>query len=337
MILNPERHLKTMMKISSKLIRLIKQSSSFAITGHINPDGDSMGSCLGLALGLKKIGKKNITVLMKDPVPETLAFLPSARTVKHSLHKKECDLLFILDCNTLDRTGFESISAKKIVVLDHHLLPASTARSGFHRSLAECIIDPGVAATGMIVYNLLKALKVDIDKNIAANLYAAIIVDTGGFRYSNSSPEALRIASHLVEAGAKPWNISKEIYESKAFRAMKLLGLSLATLEQKNGVAWISSTESMFKKTGAAPGNCEDFVDFPRKVKGVEVAVFFRHNGANSYKVSLRSKGKVNVQKIAKSFDGGGHAAAAGCRVKGSLKEVQEKVLKAIRKAIKES
>jgi len=327
----------TMMKISSKLIRLIKESNSFVITGHINPDGDSAGSCLGLALGLKKTGKRNISVLTKDPLPETLTFLPSAKTVKHSPPKKECDLLFILDCNTLDRTGFESISAKKTVVLDHHVLPRSTARSEFNRSLAESIIDPGSAATGMIVYNLLKALKVDIDKKIATNLYAAIIVDTGGFRYSNSSPEALKIASHLVEAGAKPWSISKEIYENKPYRSMKLLGLSLATLEKKNGVAWISTTDSMFKKTAAAPGNCEDFVDFPRKVKGVEVAVFFRYNGANSYKVSLRSKGKVNVQKIAKSFDGGGHAPAAGCRIKGSLKEVQDKVLKAIKNEMKKN
>lgn len=325
----------TTMKISSKLIGLIKRSSSFVITGHINPDGDSAGSCLGLALGLKKIGKKDVTVLMKDPLPENLAFLPSAKTVKHSPPKKECDLLFILDCNTLDRTGFESIRAKKIVVLDHHLLPANTAKSGFHRSLAECIIDIGSAATGMIVYNLLKALKVDIDKKIATNLYAAIIVDTGGFKYSNSSPEALRIASHLVEAGARPWSISKEIYENKPYRSIKMLGLSLATLEKKNGVAWISATDSMFKKTGAASGNCEDFVDFPRKVKGVEVAVFFRYNGANSYKVSLRSKGKINVQNIATSFGGGGHAPAAGCRIKGSLKEVQDKVLKAIKKEIK--
>ena len=326
-----------MMKISSKLIRLIKQSSSFVITGHINPDGDSVGSCLALALGLKKIGKKNISVLTKGSLPETLAFLPSAKTVRHSPPKKESDLLFILDCNTLDRTGFESISAKHKVVLDHHVLSASSARSVCHQSLTECIIDAGSAATGMIVYNLLKALQIDIDKNIATNLYAAIIVDTGGFRYSNSSPEALRIASHLVEAGAKPWSISKEIYENKPYKSMKLLGLSLATLERKNGVAWISTTGAMFKKTGSEPGNCEDFVDFPRKVQGVEVAVFFRYNGANSYKVSLRSKGKVNVQKIAKSFGGGGHAPAAGCRINGSLKEVQEKVLKAIKKEMKKS
>ena len=332
---NPERKLLTIMKISSELIRLIKQSSSFAITGHINPDGDSVGSCLGLALGLKKIGKKDVSVLMKDPIPETLAFLPSAKTVKHSLHKKEFDLLFILDCNTLDRTGFESISAKKTVVIDHHLLPASTARSGFHRSLAECIIDTGSAATGMIVYNLLKALKVDIDKKIATNLYAAIIVDTGGFKYSNSSPEALRIASHLVEAGAKPWSISKEIYENKPYKPIKLLGLSLATPATTNGEAWLPPPNPMFTKTGAAPGNCEDFVDFPRKVKGVEVAVFFRYNGVNSYKVSFRSKGKINVQKIATRFGGGGHAPAAGCRIKGSLTEVRDKVLKAIRKEMK--
>lgn len=325
----------TTMKISSKLIGLIKRSSSFVITGHINPDGDSAGSCLGLALGLKKIGKKDVTVLMKDPLPENLAFLPSAKTVKYSPPKKECDLLFILDCNTLDRTGFESIRAKKIVVLDHHLLPANTAKSGFHRSLAECIIDTGSAATGMIIYTLLKALKVTIDKNIATNLYAALIVDTGGFRYSNSSSEALRAASHLVEAGARPWSISKEIYENKPYRSMKLLGLTIATLQRKNGVAWITTTASMFKDTSAAPDNCEDFVDFPRKIKGVEVAAFFRYNGSNSYKVSLRSKGKVNVQKIAKNFGGGGHAPAAGCRLKGSLKEVQDKILKAINKEMK--
>ncbi len=326
-----------MMKISSKLIRLIKESSSFVITGHINPDGDSLGSCLGLALGLKKAGKKNITVLTKDPMPDTLAFLPSAETVKHSQPKEECDLLFILDCNTLDRTGFESITTKNTVVIDHHVLPGSTARSEFHRSLTESIIDPGSAATGMMVYNLLKALKIDIDKKIATNLYAAIIVDTGGFRYSNSSPEALRIASHLVEAGAKPWSISKEIYENKPYRSMKLLGLSLATLEKKNGIAWISTTGPMFKKTGATSDNCEDFVDFPRKIKGVEVAVFFKYSSSNTYKVSLRSKGKINVQKVAKSFGGGGHAPAAGCRINGSLKEVQDKVFKAINKEMKKS
>jgi phosphoesterase RecJ-like protein len=322
------------MKISSKLTRLIRQSSSIVITGHINPDGDSVGSCLALALGMKKIGKRDVHVLMKDGVPEILKFLPSSKIVKRSPPQKECDLLIIIDCNTMERTGFTSIKAKNTVVMDHHVLPSSTARSSFYRSLSECIIDTGSAATGLIVYKLLKALKITVDKQIATNLYAAIIVDTGGFRYSNSSPESLRVASHLVEAGASPWDISKELYESTPYRSMKLLGLTLSTLERKDGVAWITSSGAMFKKTGASVENCEDFVDFPRKVKGVEVAVFFRYDGGNRFKISLRSKGKVNVQKIAKSFGGGGHAPAAGCKVTGTLKEVQDKVLRAVRKEI---
>jgi phosphoesterase RecJ-like protein len=145
------------------------------------------------------------------------------------------------------------------------------------------------------------------------------------------------IASHLVEAGAKPWEISKEIHESTPSASVKLLGLSLSTLEKKDGIAWISTAINMFKKTGTTAADCEDFVDYPRKIRGVEVAVFFRQNRSNIFKISLRSKGKVDVQKIAKKFGGGGHAAAAGCAVKGTLKQVQDKVLKAIKKAIKES
>jgi phosphoesterase RecJ-like protein len=178
---------------------------------------------------------------------------------------------------------------------------------------------------------------VPINKQIATNLYTAILVDTGGFRYSNASPDSLKTAGLLVEAGASPWNISKELYENVPFRSLKLLGTSLSTLERKNGVAWITTTDEMFHDTGTTPEDCEDFVNFPRKIRGVEVAVFIRQVENNSYKLSLRSKGKVDVQKIAKSFGGGGHVAAAGCKVEGTLKDVQGKVLRAVRKAIKES
>jgi phosphoesterase RecJ-like protein len=175
---------------------------------------------------------------------------------------------------------------------------------------------------------------VPIDKNIATNLYTAILVDTGGFRYSNTSSESLKIASHLVEAGAKPWDITKEVYENIPYKSLKLLGLSLSTIEKKDGIAWITSTKSMFDKTGTTAEDCEDFVDFPRKVRGIEVAVFFRQDGRKTFKISLRSKGKVNVQKIAKSFGGGGHAPAAGCKIHGTLKEVQDKVFREIRKVL---
>jgi len=325
------------MKISSKLLNLIKQNTSFLIVGHINPEADSIGSSLALSLGLRKLGKKDICVLSRDPVPETLRFLPSSKTVRQKPPAREFDVVFLVDCNEVKRTGFDGFRAKKTAVIDHHVLPANSTTSEFYTSLSASLIDPCAAAAGLLVYRVLTSLRVPIDKNIATNLYTAILTDTGGFRYSNASAESLKTAAHLVEAGAKPWDISKEVYESIPFKSMKLLGLSLATIETKDGIAWINATKHMFEKTGTTSEDSEDFVDFPRKIKDTQVAVFFRQDGSHTYKLSLRSKGRVNVQKIARRFGGGGHVAAAGCKINGTLKEVQDKVFRAVRKAIKES
>jgi len=316
------------------LLDLIKRNKSFLIVGHINPEGDAIGSALALALGLKKMGKKDVSVLSRDGVPESLRFLPAAKSVKRKPPRKKIDVLFIVDCNTLERTGFQELKAKNTAIIDHHIQPAEADESELNRTAA-VLIDPHAAATGMLIYRVLVSLRVPIDKNIATNLYTAILVDTGGFRYSNTSSESLRIACHLVQAGATPWEITKEIYESIPYRSMKLLGLSLATLSMKDGIAWIITTMDMLKKTGTTTEDCEDFVDFPRKVREIKVAVFFREDAENVFKISLRSKGRVNVQEIANSFGGGGHFAAAGCKIKGSLKEVQDKIFKAIRKKLK--
>jgi phosphoesterase RecJ-like protein len=322
------------MKISSKLTGLIRRSKSFLIAGHINPEGDSIGSSLALALGLKKLGKE-VHVISSDPVPENLRFLPSSKIIKQKPPIKKLDLLVLVDCNIPARTGFRDFNVRQAAVIDHHVLPADEVASEFHRSLAAGHIDSDAAAAGVLVYKFLNKLKIDIDKKIATNLYTAILVDTGGFRYSNASPESLRIAASLVKAGARPADISNELFDSVPFRSMKLLGLMLSTLDKKDGIAWTTATKTMFYKTGTTAEDCEDFVDFPRKVKDAEVAVFFRQEGNKSFKLSLRSKGRVNVQKVAMSFGGGGHVAAAGCKVKGSLKEVQDKVFRAIRNEIR--
>lgn len=325
------------MKISSKLINLIKQNNSFLLVGHINPEGDSLGSSLALALGLKKLGKKDVCVVSKDPVPEVLRFLPSSKTVKQKPARKKYDVVILLDCNEMSRTGFKGFNARHTAIIDHHVLPADTAKSEFYDSLAASHIDTHAAAAGLLVYKVLTALKVPMDKDIATNLYTSILTDTGGFRYSNASSESLKVASRLVEAGAKPWDISKELYESTSYKSIKLLGLTLSNVGRDNGIVWMTITKEMLKKTGTSAEDCEDFVNYPRKVRGAEVAVFFREDRKNQYKLSLRSKGRVDVQKIATTFGGGGHVAAAGCRVNGTLKEVRKKVFKVIRKEIKES
>jgi len=326
------------MRISSnsQLVKYLKKADSFVIVGHYNPEGDAIGSCIALAWGLKRIGKKDIHVLNRDGVPEILRFLPGAEMIKQSTPKKAVDLGIILDCNTLKRTGFDNIRARDNIIIDHHL-PSPSDQRERELSVKVSLIDPDAAATGVLIYKILRALGIQIDRDIATNLYTAILIDTGGFRYSNTNPESLKIASHLVEAGANPWEITKYVYESIPFKSMKLLGLSLSTLESRNGIAWIKTTRDMFKKTGTTAEDSEDFVDFPRKVKDIEVAVFFRQDGARSYKISLRSKGNVNVEKIARQFGGGGHAPAAGCNVNGSFDEVKEKVLRAVETAIKEA
>lgn len=327
----------TTMKISSELLGIIRQNKSFLIACHINPEGDAIGSILALALGLKKLGKKDICVLSRDGVPETLKFLPSSKTIKQLPPKKVFDVLCIVDCNTLERTGFKDLKARNIIIIDHHILPDDADKSELYGKLSSGIVDPKAAAAGMLIYRLLTALKISIDKNIAINLYTAILVDTGGFHYSNVSPESLSTASHLVEAGARPWDITKELYESVPYRRLELLGLSLSTLGKNGAAAWMSTTADMFKKTGTTAEDTEDFVEYPRKLKGVEAAVFFREDKSDFIKISLRSKGRINVERIAKSFGGGGHAAAAGCRIKGTLQEVQNKIFQAIRKELRKN
>lgn len=322
------------MKISSKLLSLIRKNRSFLIACHINPEGDAIGSILALALALRKMGKKDICLLSRDGVPEILQFLPSSKLIRQVPPKKIYDVLFIVDCNTLQRTGFQELKARNVAIIDHHVPPDDARSSELYRTLAASFIDPGAAATGILIYKVINSLKVPIERSIATCLYTAILVDTGGFRYSNTSPESLKIACHLVRAGARPWDITKEIFESVPYKSMKLLGLSLATLDRKNGIAWIVTTNEMFRATGTTAEDAEDFVDFPRKVKDIDVAVFFREDEKNVFKLSLRSKGNVDVQKIANGFGGGGHFAAAGCKIRGSLEDVQDRVFSAITRSI---
>lgn len=320
------------MKIFSKLLKLIKEGNSFLLVSHMNPDGDAIGASIALAMGLKQMGKKGICVLNCNTVPENLIFLPGAKTVRQAPPKKRFDVVILLDCNDPGRTGFKEFNAEKTAIIDHHVM--SEEVDAFYKTTDACLIDTGAASAGLLVYRVLNALKVTIDKKIATNLYTSIHVDTGGFRYSNTSPEALMAAAKLLEAGASPWDISKEVYENIPYKSIKLLGLSLATVEQKDGISWITTTKDMFDMTGTSAEDSEDFVDFPRKVRNSEVAVFFREDSKNVYKLSLRSKGRVDVQAVAAKFGGGGHKAAAGCRLEGTLKQVQQKVFDALKSVI---
>jgi phosphoesterase RecJ-like protein len=323
-----------MTRISSKLLNLIKDNRRFLIVTHFNPEGDAIGSSLALALGLKKMGKV-VSVVNRDPVPDTLRFLPASEMFRRQPPQGLFDVLFLVDCNSIERTGFSDLKVRDTIIIDHHMVSQKVSKAIRSGSVSSAYISQSVSATGELIYRLLIALGVPIDKDISTNLYTSIMVDTGGFRYSNTTPRSLKIASRLVRTGAEPWKIAKEVYENIPYRAMRLLSLSFSTLQKKDGIAYLIVTRDMFRRTRTTAQDTENFVDYARRISGVEVAVLFREDNDGIIKVSLRSKGRVNVADIARVFDGGGHAPAAGCRVRGSMESVKKRVLRVVRNAVK--
>lgn len=325
-----------MMKIPVKLISLIKENNSFLMASHVNPDGDVIGASAALAIALKKLGK-DVYVINRDSVPETLKFLPSSELFRREVSDREFDVLFLLDCNTIERTGLKDLKARNTIIIDHHIMPGDPEELWDKETLENSIVDSEASATGELIFMILAELGIALDKDIATNLYTALLFDTGGFRYANTTAVSLDIASRLVDAGAEPWWITKELYESVPYRAIKLLSSAFSTIEKEGETAWITVTQEMFSETGTTSEDTEDFVDYPRMIKGVEVAVFFREDSEDLCKVSLRSKGGINVQKIAGRFGGGGHAPAAGCSINAPLNEAKNKVLDAVREAGKKN
>lgn len=311
------------------VIEAIHKSKRILITSHENPDGDALGSTLGLGLGLERLGKE-VFFYNKDGVPELLSFLPRSERVVRSLEGAgRFDLAFAVDCTGTNRAGkefeefVEAGNVDVVVIIDHHQTNSSSADIQ--------LLDPGSSSTGEIVYLLLKTMSVDINEDIAKNLYTTIVSDTGSFRYSNTNPVTFRDASELVEHGADPAEISEALFESEPLRKLRLMAFVLPTLSvsESDKVASIVIDRSMFEKTGARREDTEGLINIPRSIKGVEVAVAFREeegNGSQLWKISFRSKGDVDVARIAERFGGGGHKKAAGCSVAGSLGEVKSRV-----------
>jgi len=311
------------------IIAEIKRCNSFLISVHVSPDGDALGSQLALMLALKKLNK-TVIVHNLDPVPEIYLFLPHAGAIKTGRPVTgRYDAHVVLDSDPA-RTGLfdGSYPADTLINIDHHVTNSSTWPHTW--------LDPVACATGEMVYKLIQQLGVPIDRDIALCLYTAIFTDTGSFRYSNTTPESMRISATLLEAGADPWLVTENVYESFAYRRLKLLGSVLSGMERsKDGrIAWVVVTDELYRLTGTTAEDTDNFVNFVRSTKGVEVAVLFRQTGAAQYKISLRSKGRVDLSGLSQSFGGGGHKNAAGGMMNGTIEEVKDRVLSEINKAI---
>lgn len=303
-----------------QILELIDSGQSFLVVAHENPDGDAIGSTLGLTLALRDMGKEAVAFNV-DGIPDLMRFLPGHEVLVSTLPEgRTFDVGFVLDSGDIRRTGIpvENL-CRTIVNIDHHP----------HSDFGDiCYLDTDASATAVLIFRILKQYRETFSLDVAQALYLGILSDTGSFRYSSANREAFTVAGELVGMGLDPWLIASSLYESYPPERMRLLGLVLPTLDVSacGRYASVSMTREAFQSSGAAEEHADGFVNYPRAVRGVEVALFFNEQTTGQFKVSFRSRGTIDVGGLARQLGGGGHHNAAGARVPGSLAEVRHQV-----------
>lgn len=313
------------MEVPESLLKTVRKAESFLLVTHMGPDGDAVGSALGLYHTLRTMGKKPV-LLDVDPVPRIYEFLPGHEAYVSEVPSGEFDMLVMLDCGEIERTGFDQLPGKIRAVIDHHLTERDFGDIRW--------VLPSASSTGEMVYHLAGALGVDIDEDAALCLYTAIFTDTGGFRYSGATSSSFRAAAHMVDKGVDPWYVTEHVYESPSMERVTLMGKAMAGLKLRGQVALISVTDGMYAETGTSAEDTENFANMARGINGVEVGIFLRQLAPDAFKVSMRSKGRVNVAAIAESLGGGGHHNAAGAVLRGTLEEAENRIFSIVQDAI---
>jgi bifunctional oligoribonuclease and PAP phosphatase NrnA len=302
----------------------IKGLTRVAIVSHVAPDGDCIGSMVALGSALQGLGV-DITLINTDAIPDYLGFLPlTGQVIKPSEVRDWPETIICVDCSDEARLGeamLPFLSGKTIINIDHHISNDEYGTFNY--------VDPGAAATGQIITQLLDLLEVKLDKNISTALYTALVTDTGSFQYSNTDASTHLMAARLINTGIDVAEISRKLYDTKELPAVRLLGKALDTLELSTDgrLAWISIPRVMLMELGAKDEHAEGVIGFTRALSTVEVGMLFREFSPGRIKVGFRSKQFVDVNKLAAVFGGGGHARASGCIVEASLEEAIAKVV----------
>jgi phosphoesterase RecJ-like protein len=312
----------------SQVIELIERKNFFMITSHIRPDGDGLGSGLALYWILRQMGK-DANVVLKDRVPPGYLVLPGSDEVLVQSDVEETyDAAFVIECSDVERPGLPSLKNQFVVNIDHHSTTIPFGDINW--------IDSTAAAVGEMIYNLSKALGVEVTKEIAECLYTALLTDTGSFHFSNTTERTLKIASELVRRGVEPARISQALYYSYPFSRIKLMGLVLSKIERDESgrIAWVTMDREAMEEAGASEEDSDGIVNHALSIDEVEAVAFFKELTPRVYRVSLRSKGKINVARVAEQFGGGGHRNAAGCRIEDDFEEARRRVIEGLQQAI---
>jgi bifunctional oligoribonuclease and PAP phosphatase NrnA len=311
-----------------KIVEAIRAKQRFVISSHSRPDGDSIGSQMAAAYALQALGKQ-VTVVNADPAPPPLMQFPGVQQIRIAGRAEgEFDAAIIMECGDLARTGVAGLERFFVINIDHH--PGNTAYGQLNW------FDSTAAACGEQVFDLVRALKVPLTRDIATHIYLAILTDTGSFHYSSISPRTFDICRETLEAGVDPVLVARNVYDSNNMGRLKLFGsvLSAMQLDPTARIAIVYLDHEMARQAGGTYEDTEGIINLPLTVKEIQAVVFFKQTQGDEYRVSMRSKGAIDIGAVAKEFGGGGHRNAAGCTVTGPLASLQATFIEKIEEAI---
>jgi bifunctional oligoribonuclease and PAP phosphatase NrnA len=301
----------------------IGRRERFVLTSHARPDGDAIGSVLACSEILRKMGKQ-AEVVLNGSVPHIYRLLPFADTVidAKSINGRY-EAAIVLECDSVQRTNLQGLERQFLINIDHHVSGRPFAHINW--------IDPNACATAEMIYRLALAAAVPICPDVATCLYTAVLTDTGAFCFVGTCERTFALAQELVRAGADPARIAQSVYFTAPISKMRLLGAALSGLHRDGDLVWMAVDREQMNHCGAIDEDCEGLVNYAVGIEGIEVAVFFRELADRRWRVSLRSKGAVDVSHVAARFGGGGHFCASGCALDGPVSVAAERVLAQLR------
>ena len=295
----------------------IRRRQRFVVASHARPDGDAIGSSLAMALALQRLGKQ-ARVVSRDRVPPQMQVFPSVDSIEVTDHVDDPgDAVIVLECGDTQRTGIAGLDKGYVINIDHH--PGNTMFGAMNW------LDLSAAACGEMVFELIGALGVSLTPEIATHVYIAILTDTGAFHYSNITPRTFDICRQCVEAGVNATAVARSIFDSNNLARLKLYGAVLhrMQLDPTGRIATVYVDQQLARECGGTYEDTEGLVNLPLTVKDIMAVAFFKENGPGDWRVSMRSKGAINVNAIAREFGGGGHTNASGCSARGDFADLK--------------
>jgi phosphoesterase RecJ-like protein len=301
-----------------RIVDTISARRRFLISSHVRPDGDAIGSQLAMAFALRALGKE-AKIVNRDAPPAPMLLFPGVSDIEiASGVTGDYDAVIVMECGDLSRTGVEGLDRYFVVNIDHH--PGNTEYGQINW------FDPKAAACAEMVYELIRALRVRLTSDIATHIYLAILTDTGSFHYSSISPGTFEICRELLLAGVDPVQVARDTFDTASVGQLKLTAAVLSTLQvdATGRIAIMHLSQEMARAAGGTYEDVENMGNLPLTVKEIQAVAFFKKSEGTQYRISMRSKGDVDVRAVAKEFGGGGHKNAAGCTIDGTIDSLQK-------------